>query len=163
VSRPARGVGLAIATLAFTAGCTTTDPGTPAAAPALPEPAPPAACLLDTTVLATTTGVGWTPDATTASDTRCVYDPDGGSGQEFVVIAVTADPGGLDGIAPVCASDTRTPGTSGGFVCGLPGGGVFAAVVRGEELVTIAAARVPASTTAERLGTAFAEQLDLLG
>ncbi len=40
-----------------------------------PPPPPPAACLLDLDAMATTTGLTWIPDATTASDTRCVYDP----------------------------------------------------------------------------------------
>lgn len=44
--------------------------------PAAP-PAPPAACLLDTGRLADVTGLTWIPDQSTASDTRCVYDPNG--------------------------------------------------------------------------------------
>jgi hypothetical protein len=155
--------------------------GTPAPAPAAPPepPPPPAACLLDTDALRVATGLTWAPDDTTASDTRCVYDPGTGTGTEFVVVdvdppAVTEpptpldeptpldDPTPVDDIAAVCAGDTRVPAGS-GFVCRLPAGGVFAATVRDGALVTLAAAAVPAATTADALGTAFAEQLTLLG
>ncbi|MDN5933132.1 MAG: hypothetical protein L0I24_19045, partial [Pseudonocardia sp.] len=117
----------------------------------------------DTDALRAATGLVWAPDDTTASDTRCVYDPATGTGAEFVAVDV-APPGvtPLDDIAAVCAAGTRGPAGD-GFVCRLPAGGVFAATVRDGELVTLAAASVPAATTADRLAAALAEQLTLLG
>ncbi len=200
------------AVLLGTAGCsgsapTETAPG-PDGAPAAPPPPPPAACLLDTGVLAETTGLTWTPDAVTASDTRCVYDPSpaapaaaaaetgaGGSAREgaaegrdesppedddatatpaeagpaeFVAVDVTAAPeeapaGQLDVLAQVCESGTRTATTGSGFVCRLPGGSVFAALVSGDRVVTVAASGVPEGTTAAALVIAFGQQLDALG
>lgn len=143
--------------------------GEPAPAPAAaPEPAPPpAACLLDPDALRAATGLVWAPDDTTASDTRCLYDPATGTGAEFVAVdvappGVTGPPTPLDDIAAVCADGTRVPAGD-GFGCRLPAGGVFAATVRDGELVTLAAAAVPAGTTADALATALAEQLTVLG
>lgn len=138
-----------------------TAPVTPAAAPAPEPPAPPAACLLDTDALRVATGIAWTADATTATDLRCVYDPDGATVTEFVVVDVAAATP-LDDVAGVCAEGTRTPAGD-GFGCRLTGGGVFAATVRDGELVTLAAAAVPATVTADRLATALAEQLAVVG
>lgn len=132
--------------------------GTPApdAAPVAPEPpAPPAACLLDADALAAATGVAWTPDGTAASDTRCVYDARGSDA--FLVVDLAA-PVPLDDVAAVCDGDTRTPAGS-GFVCRLPGGGVFAATEHDGDLLTLAAAAVPAATTADRLASALGAQL----
>ena len=70
----------------------------PAPVPPPPPPPPPAACLLDTAALSAATGLNWVPDASTASDTRCVYDPAGAprppEGPAFVTVEVTpsADP-----------------------------------------------------------------------
>jgi hypothetical protein len=198
------------AVLLGAAGCsgsppTETAPG-PDGAPAAPPPPPPAACLLDTGALAETTGLTWAPDAVTASDTRCVYDPSpaapaaaaaetgaGGSAREgaaegrdqsppedaaaaaagtgsaeFVAVDVTAAPeevpaAQLDVLAQVCESGTRTATTGSGFVCRLPGGSVFAALVSGDRVVTVAASDVPEGTTAAALVIAFGQQLDALG
>lgn len=132
----------------------------PAAPPSEPPP-PPAACLLDTGALRVATGVAWTADSTTATDIRCVYDPAGGTGADFVVVDV-APPGipvpPLDELAAVCEDGTRVPAGD-GFGCRLAGGGVFAATVRDGALVTLAAATVPAATTADRLAAALAGQL----
>jgi hypothetical protein len=143
-------------------GCTGVAPVPDPAPPTTEPPAPPAACLLDTEALRVATGLAWAADTTTATDTRCVYDPDGGTGTEFVVVDV-AQPGvPLDQVAELCTAGTRIPAGE-GLVCGLAGGGVFAATVRGGELVTLAAASVPAATTADRLTAALGEQLARLG
>jgi hypothetical protein len=178
------------------AGCSTAAPGSApgtvpgegadsAAAPA-PPPPPPAACLLDLDAMAAATGLGWTADATTASDTRCVYDPDpapsagtaptkpaappapaGGPG-EFVAVDIAPagdDPAAaqLDVLAEVCDTGSRTPTARGGFVCRFDGGSVYAGLVRGGDVITVAASAVPPGTTADALATAFGEQLDALG
>jgi hypothetical protein len=83
-SRVAAMAGLLVPALVLATACTT---GTPAGsglppiggAPAPAPPAPPAACLLDTDALAAGTGLSWTADVSTASDTRCVYDPGPGT------------------------------------------------------------------------------------
>lgn len=164
------------ATAAVLTGCTSTPSPPATATPTAPPPAPPAACLLDAAALAGVTGLTWTPDQNTASDTRCVYDPNtrpvnGAPGAEFlaVEIAPTAatDPGAeLDSVAAACAARSRIPlraGTS-GFVCRFRGGSVFAAVVRSGKLVTVsAAAEAPAGTTTARLVLALQQQLDALG
>lgn len=138
-------------------------------------PAPPAACLLDTATLATTTGLTWAPDTTTASDTRCVYDPgqdpaqdpaQAVAGLDFVTVDVTPLAGSdaaaaLDTLAELCDAGSRAPvpAADGGFVCRFQGGSVFAAAVRGGQVVTVSASAVPAGTTAARLVVAFTEQL----
>lgn len=144
------------------AGCSAAP--VPDAPPATTEPpAPPAACLLDTGALQAATGLAWTPDATTAGDARCVYDPASGTGAEFAAVDVAPRPSGtLDDIAALCAAGSRTPAST-GFVCRLEGGGVFAATDRGSDLVTLAVATVPEGTTAAQLTTALAEQIALLG
>ncbi len=172
------------------AACTTgADPGSPnssAPNPSAPNPSapaaaplPPAACLLDSAALAAVTGLTWAPDETTASDTRCVYDPSAeGSlsrqslpaGSEFVAVdlapssvADVADE--LDMLAELCENGSRAPmaAADGGFVCRLQGGSVFAAAVRGGQVVTVAASAVPPGTTAARLVVAFTEQLTRIG
>ena len=129
----------------------------------------------------------WTPDRTTASDTRCVYDPArdpaaATGGADFVAVDVapsgtddpagpsgTDDPAGeLDTLAQVCDDGSRAaagPGDAGvaGFVCRFRSGSVFAAAARGGQVVTVAASAVPSGTTAAQLVVAFTEQLDLLG
>jgi hypothetical protein len=158
--------------------------GTPAPAP----PAPPAACLLDTDALAVGTGLSWTPDVSTASDTRCVYDPGPGTAASAAASATPAAPSAapgtgspefvavglakastepaaaqLDVLAQPCSTGSRTPTRQGGFVCRFPAGSVFAGRVRADQLVTIAASAVPAGTTGDALATAFGQQLDALG
>jgi hypothetical protein len=183
--RAAAVAGFLAPALALVAACTSAAPpssGLPpiGAGPTAPPPPPPAACLLDTDALTAGTGLSWTPDATTASDTRCVYDPGpartpattpsaapaGGPG-EFVAVgiaAATAQPpdAQLDVLAQPCSTGSRKP-TRTGFVCRFPAGSVFAGRVRDEQVITIAASAVPAGTTADALAGALAQQLDALG
>ena len=152
------------------AGCSAEPGGDPSPSPeppAAPPPAPPAACLLDPGALATVTGLAWTPDQSTASDTRCVYDPVPPAGPAFLAVeivpATTDDPQTeLDTAAAACADGSRAPlaaeGT--GFVCRFRGGSVFAAQVRAGQLVTVSASAVPDGTTAARLVLALQQQLD---
>jgi hypothetical protein len=160
---------------ALLAGCTA-DSGTgPAETPppqAAPPP-PPAACLLDTAALAADTGLTWTPDQATATDTRCVYDPQGDAagtadGPAFVTVEVAAagEPGAqLDTLAELCEQGSRAPveAADGGFVCRFQGGNVFAALVSRGKVVTVAASAVPTGATAATLVVAFAKQLGSLG
>ncbi|MBC8093543.1 MAG: hypothetical protein H7Y15_16720 [Pseudonocardia sp.] len=118
--------------------------------------APPAACVLDVTALSAVTGLTWTVDEATAGDRRCVYDPRP-AGTAFVVIDVTA-PTDLETVAQVCAPGSRTPVEGDGFVCRLSGGGVYAARARPDALLTMAAAEIPAGTTADLLAAAFLDQ-----
>jgi hypothetical protein len=174
-----RGV-LAAAALAVSAGITAGCTAAPAIEPPAPTveaapPAPPAACLLDTTGLATASGLTWTPDRTTASDTRCVYDPapagtgDANPGTGFATVAITpmtaADPRDeLDGVATVCQDGSRAavPAGGTGFVCRFRGGSVFAALVRAGQLVTVSVSAVPEGTTAAQLVVAMTQQLETL-
>lgn len=158
MTMPARAVPAGAALLGvLLAGCTGAPPPAAAPAPAPPPPAPPAACLLDVEALRAATGPAWAADEAVASDTRCVYDPAGGTDGEFVVVDVgPAVP--LDDVAALCADGTRTPAGT-GFTCRLPGGGVFAATVHDGDLVTAAAAEVPAATTSDRLAAALGAQL----
>lgn len=167
------GAGLALVS------CTSAAP-TPEVPDPAPPPPPPAACLLDLPRFATATGLTWTPDPSTAGDTRCVYDPGGpvptgsatptGSGMppEFVTVEIndaelTDASDELDAAAALCEPGTSTPVGEGGFVCRFTGGGptpaVFAAVAREGKLVTVTASGVPDGTTADRLAAAFTEQL----
>jgi hypothetical protein len=129
-----------------------------------PPPPPPAACLLDTAALAVATGLTWTPDASTASDSRCVYDLPGAQrpaeGPAFLSVEVTQDPAtALDTVAELCDDGSRAPVGAAGFVCRYQGGNVFAALVRDGRLVTISASAVPAGTTAAQLVVAFDQQV----
>jgi hypothetical protein len=66
----------------------------------------------------------------------------------------------------VCTDGSRAPVTGdpgGGFVCRFQGGSVFAATVRGGDMVTVAASAVPPGTTGARLVLAISQQLDALG
>jgi hypothetical protein len=156
-----------LAGVASVAGCTAgPDPVV------TPPPPPPAACMLDTAAFAATTGLTWIPDATTASDTRCVYDPTVVSipaeGPAFVTVDVAAmqgtDPAAeLASVAGLCTEGSRADVGAGGFVCRFQGGSVFAAAVRRSEVVTIAASAVPPGTTAAQLVVAFDQQLTALG
>ncbi|OZM78246.1 hypothetical protein [Pseudonocardia sp. MH-G8] len=144
----------------------------PAAAPAPPAPPPPpppppAACLLDTAALAEATGLGWAPDPSTASDTRCVYDPSAAPGAEpaFVTVEVApaADPdSALDTVTALCEDGSEVAAGDAGVVCRFQGGSVFAAAVRDGRLVTVAASAVPEGTTAARLVVAFDQQVAAL-
>lgn len=137
--------------------------------------------MLDTAALAGTTGLSWTADRTTASDTRCVYDPTTApasappsapasikpAGPDFVAVDVTrftGDPAAeLDVLAEVCETGSRAPAPDGaGFVCRFLGGSVYAAVARNGRAITIAASAVPAGTSAARLVVAFSQQLGSL-
>lgn len=165
---------LVLAVTGLLAACTTG----PGPVPGPPPPPPPAACLLDTAALAAGTGITWTPDASTASDTRCVYDPagpaaDGADGPAFVAvdIAQAEDPAAeLDRVGALCADGSRAPMAAGGeagspgggeigFVCRFQGGSVFGAAVRDGQLLTVSASAVPAGTTAAQLVLAFDQQL----
>lgn len=107
------------------------------------------------------TGLRWAPDETTATDARCVYDAAPGDGTGFLVVTVEPLPdGGTETVAAVCEDGTTAPAGSTGFVCPIPEGGVFGAAARAGDLVTVAAARVPTGTTADRLLPALAAQLD---
>lgn len=161
-------------------GCTAATPGSsglpPIGATTTAPPAPPAACLLDTDALTASTHLTWTADATTASDTRCVYDPALPAGAaptapdhpEFLAVDLAAATGKtadaqLDVLAQPCAAGSRKPTKLDGFVCRFPAGSVFAGGVRADRLITIAASGVPEGTTADVLSTALGQQLDALG
>jgi hypothetical protein len=172
------------AAAAVLTGCSAPDTApVPAPVQAAP-PAPPAACLLDPARLAADTGLTWTPDQTTASDTRCVYDPGGPIAPAPSAAAPTAAPDPadflavevapavaddaqteLDGVAGACADGSRAPvqDDGHGFVCRFRGGSVFAAAVRAGQLVTVSVSAVPEGTTAARLVLALQQQLDGLG
>jgi hypothetical protein len=193
-SRSLAGAALVGVALLGTAGCSGTEPGIASgddgatAAVATPPPPPPAACLLDVDAMAGTTGLTWTPDPTTASDTRCVYDPasaatptatptaaptgtaaeaPGRSSSEFVAVDIAPATGQptaaqLDVLAQVCEGGSRAPAGS-GFVCRFGGGSVYAGLVRDGDVITLAASAVPAGTTAAALTVAFGEQVTALG
>jgi hypothetical protein len=146
--------------------CSAAD--SPAPVPPPPPPPPPAACLLDTASLAAATGLTWTPDASTASDTRCVYDPSGtprpADGPAFLSVDVTQDPPtALESVAALCEDGSRAPAGTAGFVCRYQGGNVFAAATHDGRLVTLAASAVPVGTTAAQLVVAFDQQVAALG
>ncbi|WP_214370407.1 hypothetical protein [Pseudonocardia sp. H11422] len=137
---------------------------TPATAAA--PPAPPAGCLLDVATFDADTGLAWAVDDATASDRRCIYNPAGTPGRDFVGVDVAPLTGGtaaveLDALGGVCDDGTRTPVAAGegAFVCRFQGGSVFSAVVTGGRVVTVAVSGVPAGTTADRLAAAFSTQL----
>ena len=178
---PVRGVLLAatLATLTAIAAACTAAPSVEPPAPTVEAapPAPPAACLLDTTGLAAASGLTWTPDQTTASDTRCVYDPARAGTPEpepeptagFLTVAIApvaaGEPGDeLDRIAAVCQDGSRAavPAGGTGFVCRFRGGSVLAALVRAGQLVTVSASAVPQGTTAAQLVIAMTQQLETL-
>jgi len=155
----------ALALMAALGGCS--GPAPAPAPPPPPPPPPPAACLLDTAALATATGLTWTPDSSTASDTRCVYDPSAGrrpaDGPAFLSVDVTQDPPtALDTVAELCEDGSRAPVSTAGFVCRYQGGSVFAALIRDGRLVTLSASAVPAGTTAAQLVVAFDQQVATL-
>ena len=71
----------------------------------------------------------------------------------------------LDTIGELCESGSRadTGAGDGGFVCRFDGDGVYAALVKGGRVVTVASSAVPKGTSAERLAVAFAEQITAIG
>lgn len=150
-------------------GCSVVgDPTSPP--PQAQPPAPPAACLLDRAELAATTGLTWTPDQSTATDTRCVYDPAGNTGPAgFLAVDVETSTDDaatqLDTIGELCESGSRADVAAGdgGFVCRFDGNGVYAALVQGGQVVTVATSVVPTGTTAARLAVAFTQQLGAIG
>jgi len=150
-------------------GCSAgSDPTGPA--PQAQPPAPPAACLLDGSELAATTGVTWIPDQSAATDTRCVYDPAGDNGPAgFLAVDVSSSTDDaatqLDTIGEICESGSRSDvdAADGGFVCRFDGDGVYAALVQGGQVVTVATSAVPTGTTAARLAVAFTQQLTVIG
>ena len=117
--------------------------------------------------MAAATGTAWTPDQTTASDSRCVYDAAAGSdGPVFLAVtlapATQADPAAeLESLAQLCATGSRTTvsAAKGGLVCRFGPGLVLGALVRGQDVVTVTVSAVPASTTGDRLAAAITEQL----
>jgi hypothetical protein len=155
-------LGTGLSAVLAVGGCTAAN-DTPAPAPQAPPPPPPAACLLDGATLAATTGLTWTPDQTTATDTRCVYDPAAAAGFLAVELAPATDDAAtqLDTIAQLCVAGSRADveAADGGFVCRFDGANVYAAMVRGDRLVTISSSAVPVGTTGAKLAVAFAEQL----
>lgn len=133
-------------------------------------PPPPAACVLDGDALLATTGLTWVPDQSTATDTRCVYDPFGtGIGPAFMAVDIgpaTDDaPTRLDTIAQLCEKGSRADldAADGAFVCRFDGGNVYGALVRGGQVVTVSTSAVPRGTTYARLAVALTEQLRSIG
>lgn len=171
-----RRAALLLVTGALVTGCTAgSDPAPPDRGGQAAPPPPPAACRLDTAALAADTGLGWTPDETTANDTRCVYDPDAPAGTartssvDFVAVEVAPSAGAataeLDNLAELCEAESRisVAAADGAFVCRFGGGSVFAALIRGGEVLTVAASAVPPGTSAAHLVVAFTQQLSRLG
>jgi hypothetical protein len=157
----------AAAALAFVVlgGCAA-DPPLPKADP----PAPPAACVLDADALGSATDVKWTPDQSTASDTRCVYDavpqPEGAGGPQFLTVALfprtQADASAeRELLAQLCLKGSRVDvdAADGGFVCRFDGDLVFGALVRGNEVVQVSTSAIPAATAGATLAGAISEQL----
>jgi hypothetical protein len=155
------------AVAALLAACTAGERVGPA--PQAQPPPPPAACLLDGTELTATTGLTWTPDQNTATDTRCVYDPPGGStpaGFLAVDVGSTTDDAAsqLDTIAELCDSGSRAEvdAADGGFVCRFDGGNVYAVLVRGGQVVTVSTSALPTGTTYAKLAVAMTQQLSAI-
>ncbi len=157
----------ALITLGLLGGCSAAaGPITPDPAPRAQPPAPPAACVLDTAALTAATGLTWTPDQSTATDTRCVYDPSGSSGPAgFLTVEVSTSTDDaasqLDTIAALCDRGSRADvkAGDGGFVCRFDGTNTYAAVVGGSRVVTVSTSAVPPGTTAAQLTAMIARQL----
>jgi hypothetical protein len=146
-------------------GCAA-DPPLPQASP----PDPPAACVLDTAALDNATKVTWTPDQSTASDTRCVYDAgpkaSGPAGPAFLTVSLfartQADAAAeRELLAQVCVEGSRVDvnNADGGFVCRGGGDLVYGAMVRGDQVVQVTSSAIPASMAADTLTTAISDQL----
>ena len=161
-------LGVAALLTACTTGGVQAPSGTDTAAAPVPPP-PPAACVLDAAALATGTGLVWTPNALTASDTRCVYDAAGADPLDFIGVDVAPFTGPaaaeLTALAGVCDDGSRSdvPAGEGAFVCRYKGGSVFSALVADGKVTTVVASAVPAGTTAERLAATFTAELNRIG
>jgi hypothetical protein len=163
-AKSARSAGL-VAFAVVLSGCAA-DPPLPQADP----PDPPAACVLDTAALDTATKVTWTPDQSTASDTRCVYDAgpkaSGPAGPAFLTVSLfartQADAAAeRELLAQLCLEGSRVDvnKADGGFVCRGGGDLVYGALVRGDQVVQVTSSAIPAAMAADTLSTAISDQL----
>jgi hypothetical protein len=161
-----RAAAAAAAIAAVALGGCAADPPLPKADP----PAPPAACVLDTSSLGSATDVTWTPDQSTASDTRCVYDaaspPKDASGPQFLTVSLfprtQADASAeRELLAQLCLKGSRidVDAADGGFVCRFDGNLVFGALVRGDQVVQVSTSAIPAATASATLAGAISDQL----
>ncbi len=168
-ARP-RAVAAAVAVAAVVLGGCAADPPLPNADP----PAPPAACVLDTETLTSATDVKWTPDQTTASDTRCVYDaapaPAGTDSPQFLTVSLLpktqADAAAeRELLAQLCQRGSRVDvdAADGGFICRFDGDLVYGVLVRGDQVVQVASSAIPAATASATLAAAISDQLTALG
>ncbi|MBA3905875.1 MAG: hypothetical protein H0X35_04210 [Pseudonocardiales bacterium] len=164
-ARPCAMAAVAVVAGAVLCGCAA-DPPLPAADP----PAPPAACVLDTAALASATDVSWTPDQSTASDTRCVYDakPEsaGPGGPQFLTVSLLprtqADASAeRELLAQLCQKGSRVDvdAADGGFVCRFDGNLVYGALIRGDQVVQVSTSAIPAATAGATLAAAIDDQL----
>lgn len=176
-SPPRAGVSRAAVALVLlacgTGGCST-DPPLPRADP----PDPPAACVLDTAALTNATDVQWTPDQSTANDTRCVYDASAPGaarsasakdGPQFLTVSLfsrTQSDAAAERelLAQLCLPGSRVevPAGDGGFVCRFDGDLVYGALVRGDQVVQVATSAIPAGTASATLASAISDQLAAL-
>ena len=142
------------------------DPPLQQAAP----PDPPAACVLDTAALDNATKLTWTPDQSTANDTRCVYDagPNASrpAGPAFLTVSLftrtQADPAAeRELLAQLCVQGSRVDvnKADGGFVCRFDGDLVYGALVRGDQVVQVARSAIPDADGRATLATAISDQL----
>ena len=163
---PTSGGSAGILALAVVLGGCAADPPLPQAAP----PDPPAACVLDTAALDNATKMTWTPDQSTASDTRCVYDagPNASrpAGPAFLTVSLfartQADAAAeRELLAQLCNQGSRVDvnKADGGFVCRFNGDLVYGALVRGDQVVQVASSAVPATVASATLATAIGDQL----
>lgn len=168
-ARP-RAVAAAAAVAAVVLGGCAGDPPLPNAEP----PAPPAACVLDTETLTSATDVKWTPDQTTANDTRCIYDaapaPAGTDGPQFLTVSLfpktQADAAAeRELLAELCQKGSRVDvdAADGGFICRFDGDLVYGVLVRGNQVVQVASSAIPAATASATLAAAISDQLTALG
>ena len=166
-AKSVRGAGI-VACAVVLSGCAADPPLQQA-----PPPDPPAACVLDTAALDTATKLTWTPDQSTASDTRCVYDAGptaaGPAGPTFLTVSLfartQADAAAeRELLAQLCLEGSRVEvnKADGGFVCRGRGDLVYGAIVRGDQVVQVTSSAVPASVAPDALTTAISDQLATL-